>query len=67
MVSSLVSSLLVVLNLTNNQNEIYKTLECRSRDQLNFDFLEKALGIVFLPHFVYDFSRKVFLMLYSIN
>ena len=25
---------------------------------LNFDFLEKGLGIVFPPHFVYDFSRK---------
>ena len=27
---------------------------------LNFDFLEKDLGIVFLPHFVYDFSREMF-------
>ena len=34
---------------------------------LNFDFLEKGLGIVFLAHFVYDFSTKMFLMLYSIN
>ena len=34
---------------------------------LNLDFLEKDLGIVPSPHFVYDFSRKVFLMLYSIN
>ena len=34
---------------------------------LNFDFLEKGLGIVSLPHFVYDFSRKMFLVLYSIN
>ena len=34
---------------------------------LNFDFLEKGLGIVSPPHFVYDFSRKIFLMLYSIN
>ena len=30
---------------------------------LNFDFLEKVLGITSLPHFVYDFSRKMFLML----
>ena len=29
---------------------------------LNFDFLEKGVGIVSLPHFVYDFSRKMFLM-----
>ena len=25
---------------------------------LNFDFLEKGLGILFPPHFEYDFSRK---------
>ena len=34
---------------------------------LNFDFLDKDLGIVFPAHFVYDFSTKMFLMLYSIN
>ena len=34
---------------------------------LNFDILEKGLGIVCPPHFVCDFSRKMFLMLYSIN
>ena len=34
---------------------------------LNFDFLEKGLGIVYPPHFVYDFLRKMFLMLHSIN
>ena len=32
---------------------------------LNIDFLEKGLGIVFPPHFAYDFSRKTFLKLYS--
>ena len=26
-------------------------------------FLEKSLGIVSAPHFVYDFSRKILLML----
>ena len=26
---------------------------------LNFDFLEKGLGIVSLPHFVYDFKKNV--------
>ena len=30
------------------------------QDMLNFDFLEKGLGIVLLPHFVYDFSKKCF-------
>ena len=34
---------------------------------LNVDFLEKGLGIVSPAHFVYDFLRKVFLKLYSIN
>ena len=34
---------------------------------LNFDFLENGLGMASLTHFVYDFSRKIFLLLYSIN
>ena len=34
---------------------------------LNFDPVEKGLEIVSPPHFVYDFSRKIFLMLNSIN
>ena len=34
---------------------------------LNFELLEKDLGIVSPSHFVYDFSEKMFLMLYSIN
>ena len=32
----------------------------------NFDIL-KGLGIVSAAHFVYDFSTRMFLMLYSIN
>ena len=32
---------------------------------LNFDFLEKGVGIVSQSHFTNDFSRKLFLMLYS--
>ena len=35
--------------------------------QTNFDFLERGLEIVSPPPFVYDFSRKMFLILYSIN
>ena len=46
--------------------KLCKTLDV-FRDMLNFDFLEKGLGIVSPPHFVYDFSRKMFFMLYSIN
>ena len=34
---------------------------------LNFDFLEEGLGTVSAPHFLYDFPRKVFLLLHSIN
>ena len=34
---------------------------------LNFDFLDKGLGIVSPAHFVDDFSTKMFRMLYSIN
>ena len=34
---------------------------------LNLDFSEKGLGIVSPAHFEYDFSRKMFLMLHSIN
>ena len=41
-------------------------LGCCSRDVLNFDLLEKGLGLASPPHFVYDFSRKIFL-LYFIN
>ena len=33
----------------------------------NFDLMEKSLWLPYPPHFVYDFSRKIFLKLYSIN
>ena len=34
---------------------------------LNFHFLDKGLGTISPAHFVYDFSTKILLMLYSIN
>ena len=34
---------------------------------LKFEFLDKGLGINSPAHFLYDFSTKIFLMLYSIN
>ena len=34
---------------------------------LNFDFLDKGMGIVSPAHFMYDLSTKIFLMLSSIN
>ena len=57
----------IAFNLAYNRNKQYKTLNYWSRDVLNFDFLKEGLGIVSPPHFVYDFSRKIFLMLHSIN
>ena len=60
-------SLSIVLNLVNNKNKIYKSLEYWSRDMLNFDFLEKGLGIASLSYFGYGFLGKMFLMLYSFN
>ena len=43
------------------------TFDSPQFDKLNFDFLGKGLGIVSLRHSVCNFSRKTFLMLYSIN
>ena len=57
----------MVINLAYNKNKLYKVSDYRSRDMFNFDFLEKGQGIVSPPYFVNDFSRKMFLMLYSIN
>ena len=34
---------------------------------VNFNFLEKGLETISPPHFVHDFARKMFLMLYSIK
>ena len=34
---------------------------------INFDILDKGLGIYSPAHFVFDFSTKMFLMLCSIN
>ena len=43
------------LPLDNDKNKLYTILDNWSKDMLNFDFLEMGLGIVSLPHFVYDF------------
>ena len=34
---------------------------------LKTNFPEKGLGLASRPQLAYDFSRKIFLMLYSIN
>ena len=57
----------IAINLTYNKNKLYKTLDYASRDMINFNFSEKSLGLVSPPHFVYGFSRKMFLKLHSIN
>ena len=43
-------------NLSYNKNKPNKTLTIAPRDMLDFDFLEKGLGIVSSPLFVYDFK-----------
>ena len=67
MVCSLRSIYFDSFNLACNKNKLCKTLDYWFREMLNFDFLEKGLERVSPPHFEYDFSRKMFLMLYSIN
>ena len=54
----------LALNSTYNKHKLCKTFDYWSRHMLNF--LEKSLGIVFQPHFVYDFSRKMFLIFYKL-
>ena len=57
----------IALKLLYNKNKLYKTLDHWSRDMANFKFSGKCLGVVSPSYFVYDFSRKIFLMLHSIN
>ena len=52
--------ILMILNLAYNKSKLYKTLDYWSWDMLNFSFLEKGLGIVSPPHFVYIFQQKCF-------
>ena len=44
---------------------MYKTSDCWSTDMLNFDFL--GLELISQSHFAHAFSRKLFLLLYSIT
>ena len=57
----------IAIKLAYNGNKLFKTSHYRSRNMLNFDFLDKGLGIVLSAHFVYDISRKMFLMSDSSN
>ena len=67
LICSLVSIYTDSPQLSYNKNELYKTFDYWSRDMLNFDFLEKGLGINSPPHLVFDFSRKMFLILSSVD
>ena len=57
----------IALNLPYNKNKQYNILDYWSRDMVNFCFSQKGLRLVFLSHFEYGFSRKMFLVLHSIN
>ena len=59
--------ILIALNLAYNKNKLYETLDYSTRDMHPFNFLEENQGLVYPPDFVYDFSRKMFFMLHSIN
>ena len=45
----------------------YNISHCWARDTMNFNLLWKGLGLASPPNFVYDISKKAFLMLYPIN
>ena len=60
MASSLVWIYLYSPQLGIQLKKMCKSLDCWSIDMLNFDFLEKNLGIVSPSYFVFDFSRKMF-------
>ena len=52
---------------TCNKHKLYKVSDYWSRHMHNFDYLEKGLGLISPPHFVYNLSEKIFLISYFIN
>ena len=58
-----ISRLTIFLDI--QKSKLYKTLDYQRYTR--FYFLGKGLGIVSATHFVCDFSRNMFLMLYSLN
>ena len=58
---------LIVLNVAYKENKLFTNSDYWSKYMLNLDFVEKGVGIVSTTHLVCDFSRKMFLLLYSIN
>ena len=59
MICNLISMYFDNPQLGQNKNKLYETLDYWSRDMLNFSISEKGMGLVSLPHFVYDFSRQL--------
>ena len=59
--------ILLTFSLVHNKNKLNKTLVFSSRDIPNFNILKERLGILFPPHFLHDFWRIAFLLLYFIN
>ena len=57
----------IAVKLACIRNKLFITLHYSSRDMLNLDFLDKVLRIVSPAHFVYDFSTKLLLVIYSTN
>ena len=57
----------IVLNLVYDKRKLYKTFDYWSKDVLNFDLLGKVLEIISPSQFANGLSRKMLLILYSIN
>ena len=57
----------IALNLAYNKSKPNKNFRLFIQRHAQFWFFRKGLGIVSPPHFLYNFSRKMFLILYSIN
>ena len=67
MVCSLISIYFDNPQLDIQQNQTVQHFRLMIHRYAQIDFLEKDLRIVSALRFVYDFSRKMFFMLYSIN
>ena len=52
---------------TCNKNKLYITFQTVIREICSILFLINGLGLASPQHFVYDFSRKIFLVLYAFN
>ena len=66
-VCSLVSIFLYSPQLGIQSKQTIKLLDYWPKDMLKLNFSDKGLGLDSLPHSVYDFWRKMFIILYSIN